>query len=89
MQAIINRKSVFLENKWSHSFETLECKIDTLLWQEKGLQYTASGYGSKIPTRYKVKHNNRWKRVYCCIYGNSGTLYIMQGKDRLIVDIEN
>lgn len=89
MQAIINRKSVFIDNKWTHSFEALECKIEPLWWQEKGLQYTASGYGSKIPTRYKVKHNNRWKRVFCRIYSNIGTLYIMQGKERIIVDIES
>ena len=25
-----------------------------LWWQEQGLQHTATGYGSKIPTRYKA-----------------------------------
>ena len=66
--------------------ESVECRIETFLWQDKGLSYTASGYGSKIPTKYQVKHNNRWKRVYCRIYSNIGTLYIMQGKDKIIID---
>ena len=36
------------------------------------------GYGRKITTNYMVKTagSNRWRRVYCCIFGNSGTLYI-------------
>lgn len=44
-----------------------------LWWQEKGLQYTASGYGSKIPTPYKISWFGREYRVYCTIFGNSGT----------------
>lgn len=53
-----------------------------------GLTFTSTGYGSRIPTRHMVKFNGKWRRVYCRIYSNSGTLYI--GKlnavgDRLIV----
>ena len=55
-------------------------------WQKQGLQFTSTGYGSKIPTAYKVKHNNRWKRVYCSIFSNCGTLYIMSHGNRIIVD---
>lgn len=43
----------------------LPCLIKPLWWQNKGLQYTATGYGSKIPTEYLIRHNNRLKRVYC------------------------
>lgn len=45
-----------------------------------GLQYTATGYGSAIPTEYMVMFNGRWRRVYCCIYSNSGTLYLKPGR---------
>jgi len=56
-------------------------------WQLKGLSYTATGYGNKIPTSYMVKHHNRMKRVYCRIYSNIGTLYIMfKGKNVILVD---
>lgn len=59
--------------------ETLPVKESPLWWQEQNLSYTASGYGSRIPTRYMVKVGSRWRRVYCCIYSNSGTLFI--GRD--------
>lgn len=65
--------------------QALETKIDLLPWQKQGLQYTATGYGGKIPTQYKVKHKGIWRRVYCAIYSNSGTLYIMQTGVKLIV----
>lgn len=54
----------------------LETKLHHLWWQLAGLSYTSAGYGKKIPTHFMVKHNNRWKRVYCCIYSNIGSLYI-------------
>ena len=53
-----------------------EAKLAPLWWQEKGLSYTASGYGLRIPTRYKVKVRNRWRRVYACQMSNAGTCYI-------------
>jgi hypothetical protein len=37
---------------------------------------TVTGYGSKIPTRYMVKINGRWRRVYMACFGNAGTCYI-------------
>ncbi len=54
--------------------ETIE---KPLWWQSRGLMYTATGYGKKIPTQYMVKHQNRWKRVYCCIFSNIGSVYIV------------
>lgn len=37
---------------------------------------SVSGYGKVIPTQYLVKYKNRWRRVYCSIFSNVGTLYI-------------
>lgn len=37
-----------------------------------------SGYGRKIPTRYRVKIANRWHRVYMMQYGNSGAPYVIR-----------
>ena len=41
---------------------------------------TATGYGRKLPTRHMVKlpGGKRWRRVYCCIYSNVGTCYVLQ-----------
>lgn len=60
------------------TFSTTACesKESPLWWQEKGLSFTATGYGSRIPTRYLVHFNGRWRRVYFRCYSNAGTLYI-------------
>lgn len=76
----------------AHSTQSVEVIIKPLWWQEKGLSYTATGYGKRIPTQYMVKFNGKLRRVYCKIYSNNGTLYI--GKlnaigERLIVQINN
>lgn len=40
------------------------------------LSLPAAGYGSRLPTRYMVQVNGKWRRVYCRIFSNSGTLFI-------------
>lgn len=69
-------------------FFGLLVKVKPLWWQEKGLSYTASGYGAKIPTQYMVFGGGRWRRVYCAIYSNVGTLYIIVNGERVICEIE-
>jgi len=64
----------------------VESKESPLWWQEKGLSYTATGYGKRIPTRYMVCYNGKWRRVYCAIYSNIGTCYIGNLRDNLIVN---
>lgn len=73
------------------SFATVavDCKTAPLWWQEKGLSFTATGYGSRIPTPHMVKFNGRWRRVYCRIFSNIGTLFIGHGENRFTVNLEN
>lgn len=68
--------------------ESVEVKRAPTWWQEKGLQYTASGYGSRIPTEFMVRVNNRWRRVYCRIFSNVGSLFIGKGDSRVSVQID-
>ena len=58
-----------------------------LAWQKKGLSYTSTGYGKRIPTRYKVRHDGRLYRVYCCQFSNAGTLYIQTRKGDSIAEL--
>ena len=58
-----------------------------LWWHERGLQQTASGYGNKLTTPYKVEHNGRLYRVYSVCWSNSGSLYILPGGERLYLSI--
>jgi len=60
-----------------------------LWWHERGLQQTASGYGRKLTTPYKVEHNGRLYRVYCVCFSNSGSLYILPGGKPLYLASSN
>lgn len=59
-----------------------------LWWQKQGLSYTASGYGGKIPTSKMIKINNRLYRIYCAVYSNNGSCYIVKGKNRIYLGFE-
>lgn len=54
----------------------VETRVKLLWWQERGLSFTRTGYGGRIPTAYQVKVNNRWRRVYCACWSNAGTCYV-------------
>ena len=48
-----------------------------LWWHEKGLQQTATGYGLKLTTRYKVLFAGKLRRVYCTQISNTGSLWVV------------
>ena len=56
-------------------------RIKELEWQKRGLQFSRTGYGRRIPTVHQYKVGNRWRRVYVCIFSNAGTAYI-EAKER-------
>lgn len=57
-----------------------------LPWQERGLMYTATGYGAKIPTSKVIHFEGRERRIYCTIYGNAGTAWITVRGQRVTVE---
>lgn len=69
------------------NIEDLESKDDLLPHHQAGRQYTATGYGRKIPTTRMVRlpGSPRWRRVYCCIYSNIGTCYVTAGSDWIVI----
>jgi hypothetical protein len=54
-------------------------------WQKRGLQQTATGYGSKINSGYTVPYNGRMYRVYAICYSNAATFYIIVKGQRLFI----
>lgn len=56
--------------------ESVEAKESPMPHHERGLSWTATGYGERIPTTHMVRVANRWRRVYAFQISNSGTLYI-------------
>lgn len=55
-------------------------------WQKRGLQETATGYGSKLTTVHKISLDGKLYRVYCCCYSNAGTCYITRKGQRIIIN---
>ena len=82
-----NRAMLTEKEEKGYWIEDLESKEDLLWWQKKGLMYTSTGYGRKIPTDKKVRLPNEkiWRRVYCCIYSNVGTCYVETKEKNWIV----
>ena len=65
--------------------ELIERPLD---WQRRGIQETRTGYGPRLKTRYMLRYAGHLRRLYCCCYGNSGTLFISVRGKRLIVDVD-
>ena len=52
-----------------------------------GLSYTATGYGRKIPTPHCIYLEGRRYRIYCRIFSNIGTAYIIyRGREVIVND---
>lgn len=85
-QSVVQLETVFRVDAHHIERKQLETFISPTWWQLKGLSYTATGYGAKIPTQYMVKHNNRLKRVYCRIFSNCGSLYIINKGQCIAID---
>lgn len=48
---------------------------------------SATGYGSKMPTPYRVMlSDKRWRRVYAICYGNAASVYVNSNGVRLFLD---
>lgn len=60
--------------------DLVDCPLD---WQKRGLQETASGYGNKLTTRYKVNYQGRMRRVYAVCYSNVASYYIFFRGEKL------
>lgn len=65
------------------NFEDLQAEQHLLDWQVTGLQKTATGYGTKIPTSWKVRYLGKLRRIYQDVYSNSGVSYIIVNGKKL------
>jgi len=81
-----SRKAHVMTNIIKHiNLEDYETRYRPLEWQKRGLQQTASGYGSKLTSTREIKYEGRWRRIYVCCYSNAGTAYIVKGKDWIVI----
>lgn len=67
-----------------------EVKVSPMAHHLRGLSWTASGYGERIPTQYMIRVDGRWRRVYAYHVSNAETLFIGKSlRDGTIIDIYN
>lgn len=64
-------------------------KEKPLRHHDLNLQYTATGYGSKIPTPYMIFFESKWRRIYVAIFSNAGTAYVIVDGEKITVDRED
>lgn len=58
-----------------------ELVSDPLPWQKRGLSQTATGYGRRLTSQYKINFNNKLRRLYVTCLGNAGsTWFKVKGK---------
>ena len=57
-----------------------------LWWQLKGLQQTASGYGKKLTTHWKISFNGKLYRVYATCFGNVASCWFTVKRRHIFVD---
>lgn len=55
-------------------------------WMKRGLQETASGYGSRLNSGLKINFEGRLYRIYVTIYGNSGSSWFKVRGRKIFVD---
>lgn len=63
----------------------LQAKVSMLYHHMHNLQQTVSGYGKRLSTPYRVQYKGKWRRVYMCVYSNTGAAYIGKFEDRLFI----
>lgn len=60
-----------------------ECPLE---WQRQGLQQTASGYGSRLTTRYVLTAaDRRQRRIYAICWTNCASYYVRVKGERLFL----
>lgn len=81
-----NTQIKYLEDKYEFSVHEA-----TLEWQKRGLSFTATGYGSKIPTRNMVfiPKKKRCYRIYATCYSNVASFWIIVDKERYFLKYNN
>ena len=62
-----------------------DTKYKPMWHHEQGFPYTATGYGTKLPTRWMIYFQGIWRRVYAICISNVATTYILVKGEKVIV----
>ena len=56
--------SPYADPRDQYQVRAVEIIEKPLEWQKRGLSYTATGYGKRIPTRWMVRFNGKLRRFF-------------------------
>jgi len=56
-----------------------------LWWHKEGLSQTATGYGAKLTTAWKIPFAGRLYRVYCTVFSNAGSHWILAKGEKIFI----
>lgn len=56
-------------------------------WQLQGLHETATGYGARLNSGYKVHYAGKLRRVYAVCYSNCASYYVLIAGARVFLGV--
>lgn len=68
-----------------NEIEYISYKEKDIITDSKAKNRSKTGYGSKIVTSKMLKVGKKKHRIYCMVYGNSGSCYIVKGKKKVFL----
>lgn len=84
---LFKNEDVETRTEYPRIYARVEDLGESLLpWQRLGLQYTASGYGKKIPSPYKINFAGKLYRIYTTIFGGAGSSWFTAKGRKIYVD---
>ena len=64
---------------------TTQLVLSELPWQKRGLQETASGYGARLTSSFKVHYEGKLRRLYHTCYGNASSCWFKTKGTKIFV----
>lgn len=59
--------------------------FEPLNWQKRGLQQTASGYGRKLNSGFKINFNGKMYRIYVTQFSNAASFWFISKGRKIFV----
>lgn len=78
-------RQAYLQFKAPDNTTMLTIGVECAMQPPKHKNIHKTGYGKDIPTDYKIRYLNKWRRVYSMIYSNVGKLYVYINKEQVTI----
>lgn len=65
--------------------ERKDLVLSQLPWQRHGLQQTASGYGMRLTTEWKINYGGKLRRLYATCISNCATVWFIDKGRKIVI----